>query len=63
MIQGPKKNKGHTGRDSKFEDDTSGPHTPVKFPGNPVSTQRNAITPTVLRCQKFNKPLFVQILL
>jgi len=53
MNKGPKKSKGHTGRDSKFVDDTSGPYTPVKFSGNAVSTQRNAITPAVLSCQKF----------
>jgi len=53
MNQGPKKSRGHTGRDSKFVDDKSDPHTPVKFSGNAVSTQRNATTPTALRCVKF----------
>jgi len=42
MNQGPKKSTGHTGRDSKFVDDISGPYTKVKFSGNVVSTQSNA---------------------
>jgi len=53
MNQGPRKGTGHTGRDSKFVDDTLGPYTPGKFPGNAVSTQRSAIMPAVLSCQKF----------
>jgi hypothetical protein len=53
MNQLPRKGTGHTGRDSKFVNDTSGPDAPGKFLGNAVSTQRNAITPAVLSCQKF----------
>jgi hypothetical protein len=53
MNQGPKKSTGHTGRDSQFVDNTSGPHIPVKLSGNAVSTRRNAITPALLSCQKF----------
>ena len=59
MNQGPKKNKGHTGRDSKFVVDIRIRSIPRgKLSDNAVSSQRDAITPGVLSCQKLTETIF-----